>query len=110
MQIHIEVAIEGQRERQRIATIHRSADLSAVDGLGLTLAESKDLLECLQATVVRVHPDRARSRQLQLRHVRTAAGPQGRMLDRLSHGLWQAQLAESAAVLAMPVRRTALWW
>ncbi len=57
MQIHVEVVIEGQRERQRIATIQRSADLAAVDGLGLTLAESKDLLERLQATVVREHAD-----------------------------------------------------
>jgi hypothetical protein len=38
-----------------IATIQRSAALAAVDGFGLTLAESKDLLECLQATVVREH-------------------------------------------------------
>jgi hypothetical protein len=57
MQIHVEVVIEGQRERQRIATIQRSADLAAVDGLGLTLAESKDFLERLQATVVRGHAD-----------------------------------------------------
>ncbi len=57
MQVHVEVVIEGQRERQRIATIQRSADLAAVDGFGLTLAESKDLLERLQATVVRVHAD-----------------------------------------------------
>ncbi len=55
MQIHVEVVIEGQRERQRIATIQRSSDLAAVDGLGLTLAESKDLLERLQATLVREH-------------------------------------------------------
>ncbi len=57
MRIHVEVVIEGQRERQRIATIQRSADLATVDGLGLTLAESKDFLERLQATVVREHAD-----------------------------------------------------
>lgn len=57
MQIHVEVVIEGKRERQRVATIQRSADLATVDGLGLTLAESKDLLERLQATVVREHAD-----------------------------------------------------
>jgi hypothetical protein len=34
-----------------------SADLAAVDGLGLSLAESKDLLERLQATVIREHAD-----------------------------------------------------
>jgi hypothetical protein len=38
MRVHVEVVIEGQHERQRIATIHRSAELAAVDGLGLTLA------------------------------------------------------------------------
>jgi hypothetical protein len=57
MQIYVEVVIEGRRERQRIATIQRSADLAGVDGLGLTLAESKDLLERLQTTVVREHAD-----------------------------------------------------
>ncbi len=57
MQIHVEVVIEGQRERQRVATIQRSADLAAVEGLGLTLAESKDLLERLQAIVVSEHAD-----------------------------------------------------
>ena len=57
MQIQVEVDSEGQRERRHVATIQRSADLAAVDGLGLTLAEPKDLLERLQATVVREHAD-----------------------------------------------------
>lgn len=55
MQIHIEVLIEGHRERKRIATLERSADLAEVDGLGLTLAESKDLLERLQEIVAHRH-------------------------------------------------------
>ena len=57
MQIHIEVVIEGRSERRRIATIRRGADLAAVDGLGLTLAESKDVLARLQASVVHEHAD-----------------------------------------------------
>ncbi len=44
-------------EGQRIATFHRSSDLSAVNGLRLTVAESEDLLERLQSTVVRDHTD-----------------------------------------------------
>ncbi|HSW27240.1 MAG TPA: hypothetical protein VLJ62_31075 [Burkholderiaceae bacterium] len=55
MQIHIEVVTSGKRGRQRIATIERGADAAAGNGIGLALAELKDLLERLQGIVAAEH-------------------------------------------------------
>ena len=49
MQLHIEVVVGAGRERQRVATIKRGAELDSGEGIGLTLEEVKDLVQRLQA-------------------------------------------------------------
>jgi hypothetical protein len=55
VQIHIEVSTTGRSGRQRIATIERSAELPAGEGVGLTLDEVKTLVQRLQAIVATEH-------------------------------------------------------
>lgn len=55
MRIHIEVVIDGQPGRQRVATVERIAEPSAADGIGLSLEEVKALIGQLQTIVSAEH-------------------------------------------------------
>ena len=55
MRIHIEVSTGDGSVRQRIATIERDANVSAGEGVGLTLDEVKALVQRLQTIVVTGH-------------------------------------------------------
>ena len=55
MRIHIEVVIDGQPGRQRVATVERIAEPSAADGIGLSLEEVKGLIGQLQTIVSAEH-------------------------------------------------------
>lgn len=55
MRIHIEVVIDGQPGRQRIATVERIAARPASEGIGLSLEEVKGLIGRLQTIVSAEH-------------------------------------------------------